>query len=112
MSLFGSIVNDATRAYCAANHLPEPPTYGDAHYCQPEDTSAADTAREWISRCRESEDAALDVMSEIEITCHGNFVQKAMHLLADIGPYTDRDRIVNDLQDALLDTLKKCAANE
>lgn len=112
MSLFWEDIANINRAYCAAHHLPEPPTYGDAHYCQPEDKTVEDTALAWLWRCRESEDAALEVMSEIEITCHGDFVKKAMHLLSDIGPYTDRNRIVNDLQDALLDTLKKCAANE
>lgn len=110
MSYFDSIVNDANRAYSALH--PEPPTYGDADYCQPEDETVEDTALAWLWRCRRSEEAARDVLSEIEITEHGNFVALAAHLLSDIGPYSDRTKIVNDLRDALLDTLKKCAANE
>lgn len=90
--------------------LASPPARLPADY--PEDTTAEDTALEWLRRCQQSESHAADVLCELEITEHGEFVQKAMHLLSHIGPYTDRAKIVNDLQDALLDTLKLCAANE
>lgn len=128
---FGQLINDANRAYAALNGvsimsdqayenmargayqdttLAMPPASLPPDY--PEDTTAADTAYEWIRRCRESEDAAFDVMTEIEITEHGDFVKKAMHLLSNVGPYTDRNKIVNELAEALDETLKACANHE
>ena len=109
MSYFGSIVNDATRAYCAVNHLPEPPTYGDAHYCQPEDETVEDTALQWLWRCRKSEEAAAEVVSDIELAAYGNFVALAAHLVSDVGPYTDCRKVVNALVDSLEGTLKERA---
>lgn len=112
MSLFWNDVANINRAYCAAHHLPEPPTYGDAHYCMPEDTTVEDTALAWLWECRKSEDAARSVMSGIEITEHGDFVAKAMHLLSNVRPSTDRNKLVNELIDSFEGTLKACAANE
>ena len=115
MNIFEQAYADSIRDYFSR------PPYRDTTLAAPpaslppeyeEDTTAADTAYEWIRRCRESEEAAFDVMTEIEITEHGDFVKKAMHLLSNVGPYTDRNKIVNELADALDDTLRKCAANE
>lgn len=115
MNIFEQAYTDSIRNYFSKppyqdTRLAEPPARLPPEY--EEDTTAADTAYAWIRRCRESEDAAFGVMTEIEITEHGDFVKKAMHLLSNVGPYTDRNKIVAELVESLEGTLKACAANE
>ena len=115
MNLIEEILGNVNRSYFAMNNLPDttlaaPPARLPPEY--EEDTTAEDTALEWLWRCRKSEADAFEVMTEIEITEHGDFVKKAMHLLSNIGPYSDRNKIVNELADALDDTLKACARAE
>lgn len=108
-------VRNAHRVYRESMGIPEnkykrgPITRGPKLFT---DDDAASTALGWIQRCQESEDEALSVMSEIEITAHGDFVKKAMHILSSVGLYTDRNKIVAELVDSLEGTLKACAAHE
>lgn len=76
------------------------------------DTSAAKLAYAWMQRCSLSEEDALDVMTEVEIAHHGDFVKKALHLLSRVGPYTDRNKIVRELVESLESTFKACAEGE
>lgn len=112
MSLLEEIIGNVNHAYCAINRLPIRAS-GEEFICHVEDdTSAEDTALAWMRRCSESEAEAFRVLCEIEITEHGDFVQKALHLLSNVGPYTDRNKLVNELIDSMEGTLKACAANE
>lgn len=85
----------------------DPLGFGDA--VEIPDTSAENLAYDWMERCKESVASAQDVLKEIEITEHGDFVAKAMWMLANVGIYTNRDKIVRELIDALEATLLECA---
>lgn len=140
MNLFGKIAQDVTTSYCAMNGFPHPTkpgvndffrkasevsresrgipvnkyqvgpvVRGDELY---DETDSASIAYQWMRRCQLSEDEALSVMSEIEITEHGDFIKKALHLLSSVGLYSDRNKIVNELVESLEGTLLACARNE
>lgn len=81
----------------------------DALYAE---TDAAAMAYDWMERCEISTASAQDVLKEIEITEHGDFVAKAMHLLSNVGIFTNRDKLVQVLVESLEDTLLKCARHE
>lgn len=81
----------------------------DALYAE---TDAAALAYDWMERCEVSTASAQDVLKEIEICEHGDFVARAMHLLSNVGIFTNRDKLVQALVESLEDTLLKCARHE